>query len=97
MFFHVRLIAFFLLFLTFTQSFPKVDPAKSLSFLQFNISLSTLPASLPSPIIAVEVSLCVVGASVVGASVVGNSSLKLYVTDVASDSLPPLTDFTDIV
>ena len=70
MFFHVRLIAFFLLFLTFTQSFPKVDPAKSLSFLQLSISLSTLPALLPSPIAAVEVSLCVVGATVVGLSTV---------------------------
>ncbi len=40
----------------------------------------------------------VVGATiVVGATVVVTSSLKLYVIDVASDSLPFLTDFTDIV
>ena len=62
-----------LLFLTFTQSFPKVDPAKSLSFLQLSILLLTLPTSLPSPIATVEVLLCVVDAIVVGASVVGAS------------------------
>ena len=62
-----------MLFLTLTQSFPKVDPAKSLSFLQLSIFLLTLPTSLPSPIASVEVLLCVVGAIVVCASVVGAS------------------------
>ena len=50
-----------------------------------------------SGVCATVVGAAVVGATVVGTTVVGTSSLKLYVTDVASDSLPPLTDFTDIV